>query len=50
MIVPPISKLRWSFEPNGNYFRATLDEFVVVLAQLRHVPAAVWSAETPVED
>jgi hypothetical protein len=50
MTAPPLGKLRQSFGPNGNYLRSTRYEFFVVLSQLRHVLAAVWSAETPVED
>jgi len=33
-----------------NHFGILSDKFVIVLAQLRHVPAAEWSEKTTVED
>jgi hypothetical protein len=47
--VPPIGKRLGVFRSYGDDLGLTTDEFRVILAQLRHVPATVRSAKTPVE-
>jgi hypothetical protein len=46
---PPIGKRFGVFRSDGDDLGFTPDELWVILAQLRHVPAAVRSAKAPVE-
>jgi hypothetical protein len=50
MLVPEVLECCTVFWTNNQNLGLASDELFVVLAQLRHVPAAEWSKESPVED
>jgi hypothetical protein len=50
MLVPVVTKCFRVIWTNDQNLGLTFCEFIVVPAQLRHVPVAEWSKESPVED
>ncbi len=49
LIVPEISKGFLFFGPNRDNLGVPVNEFLIILTQLRHVSTAVRSAKTPIE-
>jgi hypothetical protein len=50
MAMPEIGERCLVFGADGHDIRISLKEFIIIPAQLRHMPAAVWSHETAVEN
>ena len=50
MFAPPRREGIRAFGADGDYFGVAHQKFLVIPAQLRHVPAAVGSKKTTVED
>jgi hypothetical protein len=50
MAFPIKRKGKSTFRTKHNYFGILLDEFIVVLTQLRHMHLAEWSGKSTVED
>ena len=49
MLFPVIIKNCLALRAHNQYLRITFNELLIVSTQLRHMPAAEWSKESPVK-
>jgi hypothetical protein len=50
VLVPPVCEITCVFRTDRDYLSAAIHKLLIVQAQLRHVPAAIWSEEPPIEN